>query len=538
VFPGDPFPTPSPTEWLMTVLRDPSMRDHAETADRTHPVKPAPPLPTAKATAAVGMPAEALDLVQQHDSDEERAPAPRFTAPQRRQVILGLQRTNGNHAVQRLIGLSSRPATVDTAPPPAIRRQSQPGPPAGSGTHTITDPHAAIRDGPEDFKPTGKDLPVGARVDVVASQTSTAKGVKGTFVQVAEHGTGAQLGWTSQANLGDVQYATAAASFVYIAKVKPREGHPDTLPVMVYVPPKFDGKKADLVIYLHGDAADFSASTANNYDRENPAIGMQLAAVSGSPNQIVIAPQINEYTPGGAGVATRSPWHTLHAGDYESIVQTVLTNLQDDLHFSAAITRGAISIAGHSGGGKGLGQAAQDLDATGDGVTDVTLVEAGYGGGEDAQGTADGKFAQSFQMVRDWLLAGKTGKVLRVITKASTPGSDTRHAIENVKGEGGRIPVFGIDGVNRAIKAKGKEADLQATVTEVATDTRTRTGGMRLIRTIVVRRKNGDVQGTIDVFLMTDPPRAKGVDTHFGVRDATIGDIVGGKGKADDFAVH
>ena len=41
-----------------------------------------------------------------------------------------------------------------------------------------------------------------------------------------------------------------------------------------------------------------------------------------------------------------------------------------------ALERGTISIAGHSGGGKALGQAVQDLSKTGDAVADVTLVEA------------------------------------------------------------------------------------------------------------------------------------------------------------------
>jgi hypothetical protein len=347
-------------------------------------------------------------------------------------------------------------------------------------------------------------------------------------------------------NLGDVQYAKAAASFVYVAKVAPRKGRPDTLPVMVYVPPNFDGKQADIVLYFHGDAADYSGGKANNYDRENPAIGMNLPGIDLGAHQIVIAPQGNEWTAGGGAISTKSPWATLSAGDYESIVQTVLTNLQADLTLSAAIPRGAISIAGHSGGGKALGQAVKDLAKSGDAVTDVTLVEAGYGGGEFAGGDTDGPFARSFQMVRDWLLEGKDGKVLRVITKATSPGTDTRHAIENNPhpekpgSEAGRTPVLSLGGVRNAIKAKGRDGDLQADATDVATDPKTRTGGMHLIRTIVVSQKTGGkVKGTIYVFLMSDPPRDKTkVDTHFGVRDDTIGDIVSGQGKGDDFAVH
>jgi hypothetical protein len=45
---------------------------------------------------------------------------------------------------------------------------------------------------------------------------------------------------------------------------------------MVYLSPTFDGTTADIVMYFHGDAADYSADTANNYKRENPAIGMDL----------------------------------------------------------------------------------------------------------------------------------------------------------------------------------------------------------------------------------------------------------------------
>jgi hypothetical protein len=454
----------------------------------------------------------------------------RSAGPARVAAVLALQRTHGNAYVHRLLQ------------PPAIHRQPrQDQPPPAGGAQTITDRNAAVRDGPPGFKSTGKNLAVGTRVEVIDTQVSATR-TKRTYVNLIEHGTGKALGWTSRANLGDVQYANAAASFVYAAKVKPRAGHSDTLPVMVYLPPGFNGKTSDIVLYLHGDAADYAARTANNYTRENPAIGMGLTGGVTGANLIVIAPQVNEFRADGSGIHTKSPWHTLQAGDYESIVQTVLTNLTSDLKLSAPIPRGAFSIAGHSGGGKGLGQAVRDLDQTGGGVKDVTLVEAGYGGGENKKGKADGVFAKSFQMVRDWLLEGKPDKVLRVLTKAGGTGTDTRHAIENnPKAKGGeswRTPVLGLAGVKSAIKAKGRDADLQAEATEVETDPRKRTGGMRLIRKIVVSHKDGGkVQGTIHVFLMADPPRDKKVvDTHFGVRNATIDDLVSGRSKGDDFA--
>jgi hypothetical protein len=417
----------------------------------------------------------------------------------------------------------------------AILRQPPPGQAQASSTHTITNRNAIIRNGPPTFKETGKKLVVGQRVDIIDTQTST----KGTFVNLVEHGTGKALGWTSNVNLGDVQYEKAKANFVYIAQIKPRSAYShNTLPVMVYLPPNFDGKKADVLIYFHGDAADYSAGKANNYDRENPAIGMDLSGVAGGANRIIIAPQVNE---GATGSDTMlSPWNLLHAGDYESIVQTVFKNLQSDLKLANAISRGSFSLAGHSGGGKPLGQAAEDLDQTGGGVTDITLVDAGYGGGEDKAGSPDGGFARSFQMVRNWLLTGKREKVLRVITKAGSPGDDTRHAVENRPAEtkaGDRIPVLGVVGVTNAIKAMGRDATLKADATEV-TDTVKRTGGMQLIRKIVVSHKaGGKNQGTIYLFLMANPPRAKDVDTHFGTRSATIVDIVSGGGRGDDFGV-
>jgi hypothetical protein len=120
-----------------------------------------------------------------------------------------------------------------------------------------------------------------------------------------------------------------------------------------------------------------------------------------------------------------------------------------------------------------------------------------------------------------------------VITKADTPGTDTREAIENPGGS--MIPVLGLTGVKNAIKAKGLAGTLEANETQVK-DTVKRTGGMQLIRTIVVSHMaGGKPQGTIYVFVMTKPPRANGVDTHFGLRDATIEDIASDGGKGDDF---
>jgi hypothetical protein len=443
-------------------------------------------------------------------------------------LLLEMQRSAGNRAVQRLIGrgLLRQPRT---GPPP----------PAPGVPQTVTNLQAVVREGPDDFKSTGATIPVGTRVDVV--ETRSAK--SGTFVKVAEHGTGKDLGWTSRDNLGDAQYAKAAASFVYMARVKPREGHRDQLPIMVYVSEGFDGTKAaDIVLYLHGDAADYSVGTSDNYTRENPAIGMHLKGGPAGSNRIVIAPQVNEWHGKAAADDKRmaSPWHTLQAGDYETIVGTSLANLKEDLKLTGPIARGGFSIAGHSGGGKGLGQAVQDLAGSGAGVKDVTLVEAGYGGGEDAKGSPDGKFAASFQMVRGWMLDGPPGKVLRVITKATTAGDDTRHAIENAPTDkAGRVPVLSLEGVRHAITAKGLDGELQA-VESTAKDTVSRTGGMQLVRTITVTHKTGGaVQGTIYVFLMADPPRDKDkVDRHFGVRDATIDDIASSQGKGADFGHH
>ena len=107
-------------------------------------------------------------------------------------------------------------------------------------------------------------------------------------------------------------------------------------------------------------------------------------------------------------------------------------------------------------------------------------------------------FSKSFVLARDWLLEGRPGKVMRVITKATSAGTDTRHAIENnprpvpddpTKTEAGRIPVLGLAGIKKAIKDKKLDSDLQADQTDIASDPKTRSGGMQLIRTVVVSRK-------------------------------------------------
>ena len=60
---------------------------------------------------------------------------------------------------------------------------------------------------------------------------------------------------------------------------------------MVYLSPDLRRDHGGIVVYFHGDAADYSADIANNYSRENPAIGMDLKAAMKGSNQIIIAPR-------------------------------------------------------------------------------------------------------------------------------------------------------------------------------------------------------------------------------------------------------
>ena len=74
---------------------------------------------------------------------------------------------------------------------------------------------------------------------------------------------------------------------------------------------------------------------------------------------------------------------------------------------------------------------------------------------------------KSFVLARDWLLEGRAGKVLRsVITKATSVGTDTRHAIENnpqpdpkdpTKTEAGRVPVLGLAGIKRPSRRRSSK---------------------------------------------------------------------------------
>ena len=404
-----------------------------------------------------------------------------------------------------------------------------------AGIHTITDPAAYAREGPPHFKSTGKVLPVGARVEISDEITEG----KAVYVEVKDHDSGANLGWTAKTNLGDVAFAQSGAQYVYESG-----GHP----LMVYVPPGLKTTPADPVdvfMFFHGWYADYASAGVDNFQKEDPGkaadlAGAARAAAAGGRNVIVIAPQVN------SAHNQKSPWEQQKSGSYEAMVATTFGNLKEDLKLPHPLKRGAVSLAGHSGGGKALGQATADLDSgDGGGVTDITLQEAGYGGHEGAaDGAARGDFAQSFQMVRTWLTRGKGPKVLRVITKATHEGTDTRHALEgssteehedkktHKKSSQKLLPVLSEDRIRHSVQA---DPDLEVKATEV-TETLPRTGGMHLIRKIeIVHKGSGNVQGTLYLFLMADPPRAKGVDPHFGVRDQIMSDNVAAGNKGDGF---
>ena len=190
------------------------------------------------------------------------------------------------------------------------------------------------------------------------------------------------------------EFAHAASGFRKLYKIGKFE-------VLVFLPEHgIVPPDVDVFLYFHGMYADFATEKTNGFQAgdDNPAKGADMAGAVTASARNVIA--IMPLAPSGAS----ANWEAL-AGSDKKIVDTVLANLSADLGIGEALTPGRISLAGHSRGGVGLGDAAKEMM---DSVTDITLQDAGYGGGS---------FEDSFEKVRDWLLLGKGPKTLRLITQ-------------------------------------------------------------------------------------------------------------------------
>src|SRR5262249_29112595 len=127
----------------------------------------------------------------------------------------------------------------------------------------------------------------------------------------------------------------------------------------------------DVFLFFHGRAGDYSANKkADAKDKtDNPALAADMKNAAAQSHVIAICPQ-------GKTLNVENEWATMDAASYQDLVRTTLARLGPDLGLKRPLQPRAVSVAGHSAGGAAIGGAAAATDAT-----DVTLQEAGYGGG-------------------------------------------------------------------------------------------------------------------------------------------------------------
>lgn len=168
----------------------------------------------------------------------------------------------------------------------------------------------------------------------------------------------------------------------------------------------FTSSSVDVCMFFHGNSADFE--TAKAEDNSVKSARMAEAVATSGRNVVGLAPFA-----GGAAA-----WQDVAAGDFRAMIDGVLQNLTRDLALTSPLKAGAVSLSGHSGGGRALGQAALDT-----GAEEVTLQDAGYG---KFDGKLSVNYNDSWSKLGKWFLTGKT-KTLRVIT-ASAKGTGDRNA--------------------------------------------------------------------------------------------------------------
>ena len=361
----------------------------------------------------------------------------------------------------------------------------------GFRTVTVTDNHALLRSGPPDFKSTGEKVPAGTRVEILAEETHG----RTRFVQVKDHDSGKELGWTSLGNTADLdkKYAASKPSYVYNV-----DGHD----LLVFVPPGgIKQATVNVFVFYHGRGADYASSKThakNGGFEDNAAIGAKIPEAVANTGTIAICPQ-------GHGFKVDQDWGSIGAGGMKKMVDGALAHLSADLgHTEQPLTPGHISLAGHSAGGNALGQAALEMP---DNVFDVTLQEAGYG------------FERSWVKLREWFLTGKPVKHIRVITQNNGAGAATRKPVaEKRKGEkhGAALSTDMIKSYSAELAKDGKLPG-PVTIEPISGSDQVEEGGIVLERGYKVLRSDGTLQGTMRLYHVED---AKA--DHWAVSDQTM----------------
>ena len=275
--------------------------------------------------------------------------------------------------------------------------------------------------------------------------------------------------------------------------------------VIVFLPPGgLVGPTMDVFVFFHGMGGDYASKSSNTAKNSNLP---QAIAASG---KVGLAPV------GGAG----ANWETWAPGDFKSMVDDALARVSADEGVTPAVKAGSVSIAGHSAGGKALGQAALDLDAP-----EVTLQDAGYG---KFKGAPAENYIASWDKLGKWFLAGKSPKTLRVISHdakgTGAVDASTRYAVENADHG---FSEAALKATMAGLVASGA-ITAPLTLTTEAGDRTPRVGsggGMRLESKLTATRADGGHQGTMYLYHLPT--------SHDGVRNETMG--AAAKGGGDNF---
>jgi Domain of unknown function (DUF4157) len=265
-------------------------------------------------------------------------------------------------------------------------------------------------------------------------------------------------------------------------------------PLLLYPPAQFDPSFVDVFVFFHGHRADYQVDVSTS-GHENVALESHLQEAMAGTDRIGIAPQApNTWAWSTKDEKWVSTWDWNEAlskvNHFDGLTKLALGTLQKLLRIDVPIEPKAIHVAGHSGGGIGIGEATDIKGGAklyGDKVQDVTLQDAGYG------------FTNAWKHLMDWFLHGSPGKTVRVLVSHSQgglTGGATRSVLNSW---------FNKASIENRIK-EFKKADPKSTdVFEVVVkdpkpdDQKSRPGGFKLESHLEVRR-NGQLQGTMVAF--------------------------------------
>ncbi len=268
------------------------------------------------------------------------------------------------------------------------------------------------------------------------------------------------------------------------------------LPLLIYPPATIDPPTVDIFVFFHGMRATYEEGTKEQKSQGSEPISLwsHLKEAVAGTGRLGIAPQapatwgVNRE--GTQWITTTAKWEeALAKAGFDGLIKIALDRLSSDLGLSTPLVPGAIHVAGHSAGGKGIIEATSrdaGAKALADQAQDVTLQDAGYG-------------FRHWDHVIDWFLDGSPGKTVRVLLSQDEGGTlekpgSTRSVLTSS---------LNVKNINDSIKTKKETDTFEAVAVPVPKpeDQKPRPGGFVLESELVVNnKKTGTTQAMIVVF--------------------------------------